>query len=432
MAGVTAGVLASALVAVTLSFGGGSAGAGQSVQTAPRGERYVAMGDSFAAGPGIKPLRSGGCARSEKNYASLLADELRTTEFSDVSCSAARTVDFAAPQGTVNPAQYDALSTDTTLVTVGTIGGNDVGLVQLAMACVFRDCTGTPGDAKHREIDALKPALVAVIREVRRRAPEADIVVVGYGTYVPTESCAALVLAPGVELTAAEARYLQGVIDHLSDVWQEAAAAEQVTFADMREVPGAGRHTACAAPEQQWIRALDTHDDGAQLHPSTLGMANWAQQLKRVVQKLRGEPADAWVEVTAPGVTPTTPTTQSSPVATPAMLPSDRQKLAAGAATVRLMSHCRARGSETPRSRPRSRLKVVGGEGLIEKVSFRTGDRVIKTDRSAPFTASTRLRAAPKEKPGRSGRLRARVTLRSGTERKVVRLTTKLSCSLSR
>ena len=99
---------------------------------------YVALGDSYSAAPlvpgppGKLGMRSdpAGCARSWNNYPAHLAGYLDVASYTDVTCSGAQVADFFAPQGGGQqgaPAQLDALSADTDLVTVG-IGGNDYGL----------------------------------------------------------------------------------------------------------------------------------------------------------------------------------------------------------------------------------------------------------------------------------------------------------------
>ncbi|MFD0330792.1 LysR substrate-binding domain-containing protein [Streptacidiphilus monticola] len=143
-AGLIAGVLAG-----TVALGGCQAaqvtrsqdgGPGAPVRvTGP----YVALGDSYTAGPRI-PDATGtpvGCLRSDANYPHLVAKALGlsgSTQFRDVSCSSARVADLTRPQKTAdgtNPPQLDALNSATRLVTVG-IGGNDVGFASLLGACV--------------------------------------------------------------------------------------------------------------------------------------------------------------------------------------------------------------------------------------------------------------------------------------------------------
>jgi lysophospholipase L1-like esterase len=92
------------------------------------GARYVAMGSSFAAGPGIGPRAPGSpraAGRSSANYAHLVAPRL-ALELADVTFSGATTQDILAATAAGRPAQIDALTPATKLVTL-TGGGNDVG-----------------------------------------------------------------------------------------------------------------------------------------------------------------------------------------------------------------------------------------------------------------------------------------------------------------
>lgn len=94
----------------------------------PAGSRYVAMGSSFAAGPGLpsrvpgSPRRAG---RSTGNYAHLVARELGL-DLHDVTFSGATTSDLLGPSTSGQAAQLDAVTPETSLVTI-TAGGNDVG-----------------------------------------------------------------------------------------------------------------------------------------------------------------------------------------------------------------------------------------------------------------------------------------------------------------
>jgi lysophospholipase L1-like esterase len=96
----------------------------------PAGSRYVAMGSSFAAGPGLpsrvpgSPRRAG---RSTGNYAHLVARELGL-DLHDVTFSGATTSDLLGPSAAGQAAQLDAVTPETSLVTI-TAGGNDVGFV---------------------------------------------------------------------------------------------------------------------------------------------------------------------------------------------------------------------------------------------------------------------------------------------------------------
>lgn len=77
---------------------------GDGSDPAPPKGPYVALGDSYTAGPEI-PDRTGtpaGCDRSDHNYPALVAARLglAAADFRDVSCSGATIADLTAPQST--------------------------------------------------------------------------------------------------------------------------------------------------------------------------------------------------------------------------------------------------------------------------------------------------------------------------------------------
>lgn len=349
-------------------------------------ESYIALGDSFVSGPGILPQRPGGCSRSTKNFPSLVAAGLGATAFTDASCSGAKLEHLWAAQGT-NPPQLDQIGPDTTLVTFGTLGGNDLGMVDLAISCFMGTCSGEPGDARHQAVEDLGDVIRAGIAEVKTRAPQADIVVVGYSHYIPATSCPAV-----GSIDATEATYFQGLIDHLSAVLQAAATEAGAAFANMNTIPGVAEHTVCAPPEQQWVRAIATYDDGAPLHPSTCGMNAYAQQVRRALQAHRGQPVDTFVD--------------PCPAPLNAPVDSDLDAVLQAEQTTRLTARC---------TTGRVVLRVRGGEGLARRVAFRIGEHRIKIDRDAPFTARRPARRLASHR----GKLRARVTVASGDVRRI-------------
>src|ERR1700722_12018912 len=94
----------------------------------PAGSRYVAMGSSFGAGPGLTPRAPGSprrAGRSAGNYAHLVAGALGL-DLRDVTYSGATTSALLQSSAAGQPAQLDAVTPDTRLVTI-TAGGNDVG-----------------------------------------------------------------------------------------------------------------------------------------------------------------------------------------------------------------------------------------------------------------------------------------------------------------
>ena len=145
------------------------AGCGASpAPTAP--PAYVALGDSFSSGVGAKP-NSGACLRSRRSYPYLIGR--RVTSFR--ACAAATT-------GDVLRHQLRPFPPNTRLVTIS-IGGNDVGFVDIVATCLL----GTSGGCQRRAARAerflrgeLRERLRRVYDLIRERAPDATVVVAGY------------------------------------------------------------------------------------------------------------------------------------------------------------------------------------------------------------------------------------------------------------
>ncbi|HEX2262154.1 MAG TPA: SGNH/GDSL hydrolase family protein, partial [Pseudonocardiaceae bacterium] len=127
-------------------------------QTAGVPQRYVALGDSYAAGPEIPVQRFDpvGCRRSTSNYPSLVAAALGISDFTDVSCSGAQTENMTDPQRVplgINPPQFNALAPDTDLVTL-TISGNDIGFSDIFVTCARLSSTDPLGNPCERQATA--------------------------------------------------------------------------------------------------------------------------------------------------------------------------------------------------------------------------------------------------------------------------------------
>jgi hypothetical protein len=182
-----------------------SASASGSAAKKPRFHRYVALGDSYTAAPLVPDTdTTNGCLRSTNNYPALVAAALGT-ELVDVSCSGADTASMVGFQQTneeAKPPQFDALTDDTDLVTLG----NDFNLFgTLVGTCAqlrSADPTGSPcsdrysegaSDELTRQLDDIGSHVAAVVAGIRERAPEARVIVVGYPQIIPARgSCSKL------------------------------------------------------------------------------------------------------------------------------------------------------------------------------------------------------------------------------------------------
>jgi lysophospholipase L1-like esterase len=249
---------------------------------------YVALGDSAAAGPLI-PNQDPAlwCLRSDSNYPQVAA-KLLGARLTDVTCSGAKTDDFAGRQfGFVAP-QYYALKPSTDLVSI-TIGGNDVGLVQTALSCInlFPEPVGlscrdrlTAGgtDQVAAAIEKWAPEFGAALDEVKRRAPHAQIVVTGYGTYIRPGGC-----HPVQPIWARDGDYLQASVDLLSATAQKEAVKRGATFVDLAAVSVG--HDTCAAPADRYLEGLIPTSIAAPLHPNAAGMKAFGATVARAVQQ---------------------------------------------------------------------------------------------------------------------------------------------------
>lgn len=239
---------------------------------------YVALGDSYSAGPGLSQQLDAACQRSDSNYPSRLAARLEVSTFVDVTCTGARSNDLgteqARPEGLVPP-QLDALSAGTDLVTLS-IGGNDddvfatvvstcPGLVETeGSPAPCRDQLSGDGEgALAQQSDRLVTRVSAVIREIRDRAPDAEVVVVGYPALFPRGTvCDELSFAPG------DADWAADVVDAVVGGLAVAARNEGVRFVDLR--PTSREHHVCSA--QPWFTGITDPEEGAPWHPLPAGM----------------------------------------------------------------------------------------------------------------------------------------------------------------
>jgi hypothetical protein len=285
--GRAAGVAALGAAVVSICVAAAVPASAQTVEGSPSvglaatasGGRYVAMGDSYTAGPLILPMTDTfTCARSAKNYPALLAARITPRVFRDVSCSSATSQHLSQPQagqvsGT-NPPQYDAITPDTTLVTVG-IGGNDVGLVGLAESCINvlpaplgKSCkdkfTAGGVDQYSQRIQAFAPTYGAIVEHIRSLAPSARIVLVGYPTGIRNGGCYPV-------------QPLLAKIDELNAVMKSQAEAHAAVYADIRT--SSIGHDACALPGVRWVEGLVPTMPAFPLHPNELEMRNTAKVL---------------------------------------------------------------------------------------------------------------------------------------------------------
>lgn len=172
------------------------------------GDRYVALGDSYASGEGVPPFISGTdtatnqCHRSTAAYSQLLVHQHpggpipNTVEF--WACSGSETNDFSSPNHSSGEApQLDRLAPGNATIVTISIGGNDIGFAHIGATClkveasVFKQLNG---NYKPNCRDVLEPETTTKINNldlgslyaaIRKKAPQAQVFVTGYPRILP-------------------------------------------------------------------------------------------------------------------------------------------------------------------------------------------------------------------------------------------------------
>jgi lysophospholipase L1-like esterase len=271
---------------------------------------YVALGDSYTAGPGVLPQDPNfpGCLRSLKNYPHLVAAD-RNLQLTDVSCSGAKTDDMTHSQDVDPnpdpPPQFDALKPSTKTVTV-TIGGNDIGFTQIGETCASTNKNGTPCQDRYVQngddqiSDRIKdtaPKVAAVIAGIHSRSPAARVYVLTYLPILPDDQPTWTIdnrasghgCWPTVPITDGDAAYLVAKEKELNAMLATQANANKATLVDAYKA-GIG-HDACKPPplptsqpddNVRWVEPAAGF--AAPLHPNAVGMKGTALAVEKVVK----------------------------------------------------------------------------------------------------------------------------------------------------
>lgn len=237
------------------------------------GDKYVALGDSYTAAPQTGPNADrSGCQNTEVNYPHRVAEALGLELF-DNSCNGASTNSLTIAQqipsivpGQVreNPPQLDDIDEDTALVTIR-LGANDYGLFARIIQCArnYSGQSGSPcsdldanggANSVDPRIGDVRDNLDRALAEIRKRAPDAVVVVLGYPHVAPDEGTCDLLPVPPDDY-----EYVRRIIEGLNTALEGAAAAAEATYVDMYDV-SAG-HDICG--EEPWIAGAPIRPTGA-------------------------------------------------------------------------------------------------------------------------------------------------------------------------
>ena len=241
------------------AFGAGALTAGSLMWSAPAsaaGINYVALGDSYSSGTGAGSYdpASGSCKRSANAYPNLWAAQNATDSYEFAACSGATTA-------TVSSGQLGSLSSSTTLVSI-TVGGNDAGFSDVMQTCVLGSnstCQNRVAQAENYMRNTLPGRLDSLYGQIRSKAPNARVVVLGYPRlYTIVDWCA------GIGNTKRIA--LNGAADTLAGVTRQAAERAGFTWSDVRD-EFAG-HELCSGDD--WLNAVTIPIESS-YHPTARG-----------------------------------------------------------------------------------------------------------------------------------------------------------------
>lgn len=273
---VVVAVVVTAVIGIVLSSSRGTAApstasvvAASSTSMPPN---YVAMGSSFAAGPGEGPIVDRRCLRTGDNYPSRIAERLGL-KLIDVTCSgstAAELVTGPKHNRQNRRPQVEAVNHNTSLVTI-TTGGNDIDFVGriIAETCTNMRVLGLSHCGSGRmpplpplpaDYARLETSLVDAVTAIKARAPQAHVVLVDYTPVVGIDSppCELLPLMPW------EVQQEAGIAAEMSAVNQRVAERTGATHVSTAAMTA--EHSVCGP--QPWVRGF-----GKKMvyHPNALG-----------------------------------------------------------------------------------------------------------------------------------------------------------------
>ncbi|KFZ02326.1 hypothetical protein V500_00322 [Pseudogymnoascus sp. VKM F-4518 (FW-2643)] len=232
--------------------------------------KYVALGSSVAAGPGIPPITNRFAQRSANNYPNILAKKLGA-ELIDLSVSGATLKNLLSePQRyfyviSFEP-QIKGIPADADIVTISG-GGNDIGYI----TGIMRDTWSTTFSG--RFLSRLLPTaedlssqdvadrFTAIIDEIRKIAPKALIILVEYPTLFGSDDP-----IQDTPLDKERIRHHRSVADSLEKAYQLAAKARPgvrlISVGELSREHGVGS-------KEPWVSG----NDGAfGFHPNLEGM----------------------------------------------------------------------------------------------------------------------------------------------------------------
>lgn len=235
-----------------------------------RTKTYVALGDSYSAGVGTGSPENE-CFQSNEGYPALLSGATGW-KLDYRACSGA---DVAKVAG-----QVTQMATHAEIVTV-TAGGNDAGFVQILGACGTGDEAACAATIQHYEQTVLRRALPVALkglyRSVKRTAPRAKLIVVGYPRLFDYRGKDCIRTPDGrFHISQAEQAMLNAYADRLNGVIAKRARASGAQFVDATRA-FSGHGVCSSAPYINGLAANEVE----MFHPNDAGNVAYARLVAR-------------------------------------------------------------------------------------------------------------------------------------------------------
>lgn len=247
------------------------------VNGTPPAPKYVALGDSYAAGDGAGTYDDPptDCKRSQFAYGRVFADNsiYKPLALTFLPCTGDKISDVYANQMARIPADADLISIN--------IGGNDVGFRPILQDCFFLNSCNELHPELEGDIAALQTQLTDLYTAIKTAAPRARLFVLTYPQFLSSS-----VPACGGEfgISDGERDWIIARTAQLDGVILSAAAAAGVSVVPEGGTNGDGAfagHEVCTS--ERWVNGETPSDLTGSFHPTVLGYLRLAQDLRSAV-----------------------------------------------------------------------------------------------------------------------------------------------------
>jgi lysophospholipase L1-like esterase len=230
-------------------------------------DKYVALGDSYSAGYGANSTNlDSSCGRNTYAYPYLVSQQRANTALTFVACGGAVT-------GDVINNQVGSITSDTKIVTM-TIGGNDIGFVNLILACTTLGCASQIAASQAKITNELPAKLNSTYAAIKAKAPTAKVVILGYGRPFNNRTCLS---ATGVTLS--EESSLNTLVNNLNATIKARAQAYGFTYADPTTA-WTGHDVCASTPFTNGLTILHASDS---YHPTRAGYSSGYTPMVRAI-----------------------------------------------------------------------------------------------------------------------------------------------------